>query len=203
MTLLTTLLFATGCVPAASSPPDTDGPADDTAPTVDTAAEARAEDDARVRALEGTTLPTGPNPCAPPMLVRVDYAVDGDTFYATPDSGGSRVKVRMIGIDTPEIEHDDPAECFGDEAHLYTHTELHGRLVWLTFDDECTDRYDRTLAYVIRANDEAGFFNRRLARLGYANDLEVPPNDTYADTLRADERAARAEGLGMWAACAR
>lgn len=192
-------LLVLGCTPAAS----VDSGGADTAPVVDTAAEARAEDDARVRALEGAALPVGPDPCAPPRLVRVDYAVDGDTFYATPEDGSPRVKVRMIGIDTPEIEHDDPAECFGDEAHLYTHTELRGRLVWLTFDRDCTDVYDRTLAYVSRDLGDDGFFNRRLARLGYATRLEVSPNTAYADVILADERAARNERVGLWGACAR
>ena len=194
------LAFALGCAPAAST--DT-GAGQDSAVTVDTAAEARAADDARVRALDGAALPVGPDPCAPPLLVRVDYAVDGDTFYATPADGSPRVKVRLIGIDTPEIEHDDPAECFGDEAHLYTHTELRGRLAWLTFDRDCTDVYDRTLAYVSRDLGEDGFFNRRLARAGYATHLEVAPNTTFADVILADERAARAERAGLWGGCAR
>jgi endonuclease YncB( thermonuclease family) len=194
------LVLSLGCAPAAVT--DT-GVGTDTPVTADTAAEAREADDARVRALGGAALPVGGNPCAPPMLVRVDYAVDGDTFYATPDDGSPRVKVRLIGIDTPEIAHDDPAECFGDEAHLYTHTELRGRLAWLTFDRDCTDVYDRTLAYVHRDLGDDGFFNRRLVRAGYATHLEVAPNTTFADAILGDERAARAERAGLWGACSR
>ena len=184
---------------------DTASPADeDTSEAiVDTAAEARAADDARVRALDTTQLPTAPNPCAPPQLVRVNYAVDGDTFYAYPDGGGTSVKVRMIGVDTPEIAHEDPAECWGDQAFDYTEAALEGKLVWLTFDRECLDRYDRTLAYVTRDTGEAGFYNRHLVRQGQATAFEVPPNSAFADALQADERAARTEGLGLWGACNR
>ncbi len=195
MTMISLLL---ACVEAA---PDDTAAVED---TVDTAAEALAADDAAVRALDGTPLPTGANPCAAPMLVRVNYAVDGDTFYATPDGGGAaRIKVRMIGVDTPEIEHDDPAECYGDEAFAYTRAQLDGHLAWLSFDAECLDRYDRTLAYVTRGAGADGFYNRRLVQLGYATHLEVPPNDAYADMILADERAARTSGVGLWGACAR
>jgi micrococcal nuclease len=195
--LLTLLVACSGTGPA-------DTGASDTAPPdepVDTAAEALAADDARVRAL--TSLPQGDAPCASPMLARVDYAVDGDTFYVYPDAGGARVKVRLIGLDTPEIEHDDPAECYGDDAYAFTREQIEGKMVWLTFDAECEDTYGRTLAYAHRDSGEAGFYNRVLLRQGFATDLEIEPNDTFASTFRDDERAARDDGSGLWSACAR
>jgi micrococcal nuclease len=158
-----------------------------------------AADDARVRAL--TDLPQGQSPAMAPTLVRVDYVVDGDTFYCTPDGTSDSVKVRMIGMDTPEIAHDDPADCYGNDAWAYTEEALTGRLVWLTFDEDPTDTYDRTLAYVIRDNTEAGFFNRNLVRQGYATPLTVQPNDSFKAEIQADADAAEAEGLGLWTAC--
>ncbi len=143
------------------------------------------------------------------MLVRVDYAVDGDTLYAYPQdterfgTTPSRVKVRLIGLDTPEIEHDDPAECFGDEAWDFTRDALTGRLAWLTFDAECEDDYDRTLAYLHREADSAGFFNRALLRQGYATVLTVRPNNSFVSSFEQDEAAARADGIGLWSACPR
>ncbi|MSP54744.1 MAG: hypothetical protein EXR69_03930 [Myxococcales bacterium] len=158
-----------------------------------------AEDDARVRAL--TDLPEGDEPSAPPLLIRVDYVVDGDTFYCTPDGTFDSVKVRMIGVDTPEIAHGDAAECYGNEAWAYTGAALNGRLAWLTFDAEELDDYGRTLAYVIRDTTEAGFYNRRIVRDGYAIPLEIAPDDSYAAEIQADANAAEADGLGLWAAC--
>ncbi len=163
---------------------------------------AQAEDDARVRALTG--LPEGDSACAAPILGRVeDRTVDGDTFYLHPEDGGASIKVRVIGVDTPETAHDDPAECYGDEAWDWATEQLGGRLVWLTFDAECLDYYDRSLAYVFRGEDEAGFFNRALARNGYATPLTIAPNDTFEDAIAADALAARNAGLGLWAACDR
>ncbi len=158
-----------------------------------------AADDARVRAL--TDLPQGRSPALEPMLVRVDYVVDGDTFYCTPDGTSDSVKVRMIGMDTPEIAHDNPADCYGNNAWAYTEEALTGRLAWLTFDEDPTDTYDRTLAYVIRDTTEAGFFNRNLVRQGYATPLTVQPNDSFKAEIQADTDAAEAEGVGLWTAC--
>lgn len=158
-----------------------------------------SEDDARVRAL--TDLPEGDEPSAAPLLVRVDYVVDGDTFYCTPDGTADSVKVRIIGVDTPEIAHDDSAECYGNEAWAYTGAALTDRLAWLTFDAEELDDYGRTLAYVVRDTTEAGFYNRRIVREGFATPLEIAPDDSYAEEIQADADAAEAEGLGLWAAC--
>jgi micrococcal nuclease len=169
--------------------------------TEDTAAEALAADDARVRALTG--LPEGASPCHEPQLVRVLEAVDGDTFHALPEGDSWYFSVRIIGLDTPEIAHEDPEECYGDEAFAYTAGALDGKLVWLTFDAECQDDYERTLAYVFRGDDEEGFFNRQLLKNGYATPLTIRPNDTYEDLFAADARAAQQDGAGLWSACDR
>lgn len=199
---LVALLPLSACAPTVVDDGDTADTGTDTAtddPTADEAAQ--AADDERVRAL--TDLPEGNARCAEPVLVRVDWTVDGDTFYATREDDGERVKVRIIGVDTPEVEHETPAECYGDEAWDFARAQLEGNLAWLTFDAECLDVYDRTLAYVIRGDGAEGFFDRVLARQGYATELTIEPNDTYADDIRADERAARDEGLGLWGACNR
>jgi micrococcal nuclease len=190
------------CVPEAVES-DTD-PADadtDTDADADVDAEELAADDARVSALTG--LPEGDSPCAEPQLVRVLEAVDGDTFHALPIGADRYFSVRIIGVDTPEIAHDDPAECFGDEAFDWTANALDGYLVWLTFDAECYDVYDRTLAYVFRDSTEEGFIDRALARNGFATTLTIAPNDTYADLFEADVREARNDGAGLWSACDR
>ncbi len=158
-----------------------------------------ADDDARVRALAG--LPAGTDACAVPVLGRVVHVVDGDTAWVQPEDGSAELNTRFIGVDTPEVAHDEPAECYGDVAAAFTESNLGGRLVWLTFDKDCLDPYDRTLAYVFRDDTDAGFFNRRLARGGYAYDLSIAPNDSFEDEIHADERAARDEGLGLWGAC--
>lgn len=186
---------------ACALPDETAAPTADSAETGDTEVETTTleADDARVRALTG--LPEGDAPCAEAEIVRVIDASDGDTVWVEPDGGGEYFKVRMIGIDTPEIEHDEAAECYGDEAWDYTQQQLVGHLVWLTYDAECQDDYERTLAYVFRDDTDAGFFNRNLARNGYAYTMEIWPNNSFAALIEDDAAAAAAEGLGLWGAC--
>lgn len=80
----------------------------------------------------------------PASVVRV---VDGDTIVCDVD--GKEIKVRLIGIDTPETVHPDKeVEYFGAEASAYTTEMLDGQDVSLEYDVEPTDRYGRDLAYV-------------------------------------------------------
>ena len=163
--------------------------------------DAQAEDDARVRAM--TDLPEGDYPCQAPILVRIPYITDGDTVYVWPEDDSEGFKVRMIGIDTPEIAHEDGevADCYGDEATAFTASQIQDQLAWLTFDAECLDYYDRVLAYIIRDEGEEGFFNRVLARQGYATQLTVQPNSSFADDFADDVAAAKEDNLGLWGAC--
>lgn len=178
-----------------TGPPDTGAGAGDTGDS----GSALAEDDARVRAL--TDLTEGTWPCREPLLGRVSHITDGDTVYVRPDDGSADLKVRLIGVDSPEIEHDDPAECFGPEAMAHTAAALSGHLVWLTFDSGCTDQYGRSLAYVIRGEGEAGFYNRELLQQGFATTLSIEPNTTFESTFEADLHDAQDHGMGMWESC--
>jgi endonuclease YncB( thermonuclease family) len=192
------LILLLACIPVEKNPdPDTTGDQDSI--PWDTADD-QATDDARVRALTG--LPEGDSPCMSPMIVRVTEVVDGDTFWSSRDDDGSSLKIRMIGVDTPEVDHpDEPEECYGNEAWRRSIEALEGNLVWLTFDGECLDIYDRTLAYVFRDATEEGFWDRNLARNGFAEQLTIPPNDSFADLIETDVQAAQQENLGLWADC--
>jgi micrococcal nuclease len=76
--------------------------------------------------------------------VRVKRVVDGDTLLL--DSG---VRVRLLGIDTPETKKPDhPVEPFGPEASEFTRKMVEGKMVNLEYDRERLDQFGRTLAYV-------------------------------------------------------
>ena len=139
----------------------------------------------------------------PPAAARAEVlrVVDGDTVVVVFD-GGRTESVRLIGIDTPEkIGGHLPAECFGAEATAFASVLLPpGTPVLLTGGAETRDVYDRLLAYVHRASDGL-FVNVALAREGYAAALSIPPNTDYATHFSAAVEAARAESLGLWAAC--
>ena len=139
----------------------------------------------------------------PPAAARAEVlrVVDGDTVVVVFE-GGRTENVRLIGIDTPEKPGGHlPAECFGAEATAFTSVLLPpGTPVLLTGGAEPRDVYDRLLAYVHRAADGL-FVNMALAREGYAAALSIPPNTDYTTHFSAAVETARAESLGLWAAC--
>ena len=138
----------------------------------------------------------------------VTYVVDGDTVDVTMTDTGSEERVRLIGIDTPEIAHAasgsraaSEAECFGDEARGYTETLLPaGTPVRLERDVVPRDDYGRLLAYVYRAADGV-LVNYEIMRHGYAQPLTIPPNVTFSDLMVDASRAAEHDDAGLWSAC--
>lgn len=132
----------------------------------------------------------------------VAYVVDGDTIDIV--IGGTEERVRLIGIDTPEIAHGDdrPAECYGPEAAAHTAALLPvGVEVRLERDVVGRDDYARLLAYVYR-RDDGMFVNEAIVEAGYARPLTIKPNDAYARRLVDAAVAAEGAGLGLWGSCA-
>lgn len=159
-------------------------------------------DDARLKAMDPEKLPSGIYPCHQPSLVRVNYAVDGDTLDVTDELGGDAGgRVRVIGVDTPEVSHGaDPAECYGPEAASFA-SQLTDHLVWLTFDSECRDSYGRLLAYVYVGEGINDQLERQLLRRGLARAAAYGDNRTFRELFALDEQIARDGQLGQWGAC--
>lgn len=137
------------------------------------------------------------DPVAGGRMAVVAVVVDGDTIEV--DDGE---RVRLIGIDTPETKDPRrPVGCFGAEASARTAALLPpGTAVRLVADVEPTDRYGRTLAYVVRAEDDL-FVNRALVAEGYALVATYPPNVAHVEELVAAQAEARTAGRGLWSAC--
>ncbi len=130
-------------------------------------------------------------------LVPVTKVTDGDTVHVT--FHGHDERVRLIGIDTPEVPwYGGHGECFGVEAGLFARGRLSGRSVRLSFDTDRRDRYGRLLAYVYLNRE---LFNLTLVRLGYARADPVPPDTRLAAQFSRAEGEARAAGQGLWSAC--
>lgn len=153
----------------------------------------------QLRALDPATLPAGPNPCREPQLARVVEAVDGDTVHITRIGDSGWESVRIIGVDTPETW--GTTECYGQEAKDFTREALDDRLVWLTFDGDCEDNFDRTLAYVHLGADEGCFFERLLLRGGFADTMTFSATSTWAGTFHDDADWAEDQAVGLWEAC--
>lgn len=138
--------------------------------------------------------------------VTVERIVDGDTIDVL--IGGRQERVRLIGIDTPELAHEafgdrpaNDAECFADEAQALLASLLPvGTPLRLERDIVGRDDYGRLLAYVYRTSDDL-FVNHELVRAGYARPLTIPPNVTFAESMVAAARGAERANAGLWSAC--
>lgn len=128
--------------------------------------------------------------------VTVSRVIDGDTIVL-----GSGERVRIIGIDAPEIAKRDgtPAECFGNASRDRLRELLPaGTAVELEPGVEETDTYGRTLAHV-RVNGK--LVSVLQARGGYAVPLAIEPNTVYAPRIVQASARARAGERGLWGAC--
>jgi micrococcal nuclease len=123
--------------------------------------------------------------------------VDGDTIWVRmPD--GCKEKVRYIGIDAPEVPHTDSAgEYLGKEATAHNAELLASGPLRLQTDVEPRDEFGRLLAYVWAGGV---FVNERMVLDGYAWAHNYPPNLTRQEQLWDAHDAARAAGVGIWAA---
>lgn len=167
------------------------------------------------------------NKCEQDRSAFVTCVLDGDTFDV--DGCGEDVgeRIRMLGVDAPEVEHPpEPADCYGDNAHAELIELLEGQRVTLTFDAECTGVFGRTLAYVWLTGssydriaalpevedyvrnipgdpDPALLLNEWMIAQGYA---EVFPEEafgriTFQDELERAEADAKSASRGLWGSC--
>lgn len=123
----------------------------------------------------------------------VEYVHDGDTLFLEDGR-----KVRMLGINTPEIgEH---LECYGNEATALLRSLLpKGTNVWVQHDVEPLDQYGRSLFFVY--TDAGTNVNLELLREGAAEVEMYKPNVLLRDEVYAAQDAARSAGLGLWGSC--
>lgn len=161
-----------------------------------------------------TTSPTStpaPTPFSPQFGVRyrvkVVDVIDGDTIdVLLPD--GSKERVRMLCVDTPEknaednepYEYDDitDLECladYGQMAKKFTE-QLLGKEVYIEFDGTAGLRgyYGRLLAYVyVNSTD----FTAELVKKGYARVYEEGECKKKAEYLNYQQQAMQSN-IGLW-----
>lgn len=141
---------------------------------------------------EETTYTTSPNT----VTYKVKRVVDGDTFIIIDNN--KQVRIRLIGIDTPEsVNPDNSKNCpYGKTASLYTTNLIQGKEISLEYDEKKTDDYGRTLAY---AYIDGEMINYKIVENGYAVAKEYPPNTKYAKIFKSAQITAEKNKKGMWA----
>lgn len=126
--------------------------------------------------------------------VRLKQINDGDTI--TLESGRL---VRFVGINTPEIDHDNinKSEPYALEAKALLEKYIRkGEVLHLIYDKEEQDKYGRTLAYVY---SNAGK-NLALLQLqeGFAKHWVIGENDKFWRCFQKAESTARLKKKGIW-----
>lgn len=127
------------------------------------------------------------------LVVRV---VDGDTIRVLIN--GQEEVVRLIGIDTPELNHPQkPVECFAKEASDKLKSLLQDRQVQLEFDPTQAerDRYGRLLAYVFLDGNN---INLQMLRDGYAYEYTYSSAYKYQQVFKNAQQLAKSQLLGLW-----
>ena len=121
---------------------------------------------------------------------------DGDTFWAK-DESGEKIKFRPIGFNCPEKSNfGKPAEPFNEEATAYTTSMIMDKTVYVEYDIQKTDRWQRHLVYVFL--EDGTMLNEQILKDGWAELATYPPNVKYVDRFRVAARMAREEKKGMW-----
>ncbi len=130
-------------------------------------------------------------------LVRV---VDGDTMVVRFDNEDKDSKIRLLGINTPEVvDPRRPVECFGKAASGKMHELVDGKRIRLEEDPQADerDKYDRLLRNVIL--EDGTDVNALMIREGYAYAyLSFPLDAKRKAQLKKLEQDAKMAQRGLW-----
>jgi micrococcal nuclease len=134
----------------------------------------------------------GDEPSRLPQTALVVQVVDGDTLVL---AGG--IKVRVLGIDAPEMEKDGlPADFLAHKAKAALTELTLNRTVGLSYDRLRYDHYGRLLAYLWLPDQT--LVNAELVRRGLARVYGIAPNLRYQKDLLAAQQEAIGAQRGIW-----
>ena len=140
-------------------------------------------------ALVHSTCAQTPDLTCATLEARCTRIVDGDTLELR---GGETV--RLLGIDTPEL-----GEPYADEAKWYLYDLVAHKTLFLEFDQQLRDVYNRLLAHVyVKTEDGWVLVNAELVRAGLAKLLFIPPNARYYGYFETALEEALLQRRGMW-----
>lgn len=133
--------------------------------------------------------------------VTVVRVVDGDTILARVGGRGASLRVRILGIDSPEsVKPDTPVACYGHEASALTMSLLpKGSHISAAYEKEHQDKYGRELWDLWLPDGR--FLATLLAASGTVRPDPFKPNIAYAGPIGAAAREAHDAGRGLWGHC--
>ncbi len=122
---------------------------------------------------------------APAWTARVNYVVDGDSLWVRSADAGTRVKLRLQGIDAPEI-----CQAYGLASRDALRSLVVGRQVRVTV--HAHDYWGRAIASVVL--DDGRDLETTMVRHGWAWADRWQRGD-----LSSEEQRARQAGIGLFA----
>ena len=126
------------------------------------------------------------------QLHQVARVYDGDTVVL---ENGKHV--RLLGINTPEIEsHHRAEEPGGVAAKKWLQNQLQKSKVYLEFDQVRQDKYKRLLAHIFLPDGK--HLNLAILEAGLATVSIIPPNGRYTNQLIQAQQHAEKQKLGIW-----
>ena len=134
-----------------------------------------------------------------PTTATVLKVVDGDTIDVRDDNRG-RLRIRVLGIDTPETKKPGyTVGCGGPEATAFARENLLNQRVAIIYDpgQELHDRWGRTLAYLVKGDGWDYSVEAARAGMAHAYVFGGKPVARYPQ-IAAAESEARAAGRGLW-----
>ncbi|MDX8395042.1 MAG: thermonuclease family protein [Mariprofundaceae bacterium] len=124
--------------------------------------------------------------------MQVVHVFDGDTFRSR-----SGERIRLLGINTPEVAHgNQAAQAYGEQAKRRLTALILNQSVQLRLDRDKRDKYGRTLAQIYLRDGR--WVNAMLLREGLAHVYTFAPNFYWTDALLKAERMARNDMRGIW-----
>jgi micrococcal nuclease len=111
---------------------------------------------------------------------------DGDTITVLHD--GNKEKIRLYGIDTPEMK-----QSFGKEAKAFTESMVTGKTV--NVESVTTDRYGRTIGIV---HVDGNSLSEEIVKSGYAWVYDRYCKKDMCDKWKQLEEVARQSKAGLW-----
>jgi micrococcal nuclease len=131
----------------------------------------------------------------PPQYGLVTAVYDGDTIKVKFTDGSER-KVRLIGVDAPEINDKREDVLFRAlMAKRFVFFYLYRENIKLTYDLELEDNYGRILAYIWTEGE--GLFNKFIISEGFASVFQYFPFRYKNEFIEAEQKARRLE-KGLW-----
>lgn len=128
------------------------------------------------------------------LVVNVEECLDGDTCrIRIKGSPEIWIKVRLFGIDAPEMSKDRGAQEYAQEARDYLNSQLKGESFEMIQVD--LDRYNRPVVEFHKKADNIGL---QLVELGLAEAYRGPTKGPDRKIYFDAEQKAKSRKIGIW-----